>query len=283
MAQKTHTVKTGPHPRPHVSPSPLLQRQPPVTSFSCYLLALFQIHREHVYTQNVLSMNTLLHWSYCSPYFSPYTGSCLRTDHAVPPTAHLQAAPLGLIHHLGALLQNAAVQIPEVGHVGLHDVQHFRLILSNHHPKVTWLKQIQNQFRTATPDSALWTAGPKRPVNQSPAVTLPQFNLAGSRAPNTGFFTFRTWTGHPRQAGTCLGENRASQITEPVSQLKYTEVQKEVTLRVNMHLFFRRRSFSIINFHLVNKTPPVTNQRRELCVSRPWCCSLSLALPAAFV
>lgn len=86
-----------------------------------------------------------------------------------------------------------------------------------------------------------------------------------------------------RNAGTCLGENRASQITKPVSQLKYTEVQKEVTLRVNMHLFFQRRSFSIINFHLVNKTPPVTNQRRELCVSRPWCCSLSLALPAVLV
>lgn len=71
MAQKTHMVKAGPHPRPHVSPSPLLQRQPPVTSFLCYLLALFQIHREHVYTQNALSMNTSLHWSYCSPYFPP--------------------------------------------------------------------------------------------------------------------------------------------------------------------------------------------------------------------
>ena len=50
-----------------------------------------------------------------------------------------------------------------------------------------------------------------------------------------------------------------------------------------MHLFFWCRSFSVINFHLVNKAPPVTNQRRELCVSRPWCCSLSLALPAVFV
>ena len=77
-----------------------------------------------------------------------------------PPTAHLQAALLGLIHHLGALLQNAAVHLPEEGHVGLHDIQHFCLILSNHHPKVTWLKQAQNQFSTATSESALWTAGP---------------------------------------------------------------------------------------------------------------------------
>lgn len=28
------------------------------------------------------------------------------------------------------------------------DIQHFCLILSNHHPKVTWLKQAQNQFCT---------------------------------------------------------------------------------------------------------------------------------------
>ena len=171
MAQKTHTLKTGPNPRPHVSPSPLLQRQPPVTSFLCYLLALFQIHREHVYTQNVLSMNTLLHWPYCSPYFSPSTGSCLRTGHAVPATAHLQAALLGLVHHLGALLQNASVQLPEVGHVGLHDIRHFCLLLSNHHPKVTWLKQRQNQFCTVTSDSALWTAGPQMTCEPKPSPT----------------------------------------------------------------------------------------------------------------
>ena len=159
--QKSYTRWRPAPARPHASPGPFSRDSLlPVTRFLCDLLALFQTHREHIYMQNILSMNTLLHWSYCSPDFSPKQAPASGRTRDVPPTAHLQAALLGLIHHLGALLQNAAVQLPEVGHVGLHDIQHFCLILSNHHPKVTWLKQAQNQFCTQL-QSALWTAGPQ--------------------------------------------------------------------------------------------------------------------------
>ena len=140
MAKKVHTVKTGPHPS-HVSPWPfsggsLLS----VTSFLCDLLALFQTHREQVYTQNALSVNSYHTGHTAHSTFPLKRAPASGRTRDVPLTAHLQAALLGLIHHLGALLQNAAVQLPEVGHVGLHDIQHLCLILSNHHPKVTWLK-----------------------------------------------------------------------------------------------------------------------------------------------
>ena len=168
MAKKVHTVKTGPHPA-HVSPWPFSRGSLlSVTSFLCHLLALFQTHREHVYTQNALSVNSYYTGHTAHPTFPLKQAPASGRTRDVPPAAHLQAALLGLIHHLGALLQNAAVQLPEVGHVGLHDIQHFSLILSNHHPKVTWLKQAQNQFRTATSESALWTAGPQMTCEPKP-------------------------------------------------------------------------------------------------------------------
>lgn len=126
-----------------------------------------------------------------------------RTRH-VPPTAHLQAALLGYTPP-GALLQNTAVQLPEVGHVGLHDIQHFCLILSNHHPKVTWLKQAQNQFAHATSESALWTAGPQVTCEpQPPADTAPGQPGRVSLFETLAFHLQDANTA-PRNAGTCLG------------------------------------------------------------------------------
>ena len=50
-------------------------------------------------------------------------------------------------------------------------------------------------------------------------------------------------TSHSRVSGSRLSDHTI--MTKPFSQLKYTTVKKAVTLRVNMHLFFQCRSFSI--------------------------------------
>ena len=219
--QKSYTQWRPAPARPHASPGPFSRDSLlSVTRFLCDLLALFQTHREHIYTQNILSMNTLLHWSYCSPDFSPKQAPASGRTRDVPPTAHLQAALLGLIHHLGALLQNAAVQLPEVGHVGLHDIQHFCLILSNHHPKVTWLKQAQNQFCTQLKSLPCGLRAPKWPVNRSPPADTAPGQPGRVSHSKHWLFHLQDANTASRNAGTCLGGNRASQTTKPFSQLK---------------------------------------------------------------
>lgn len=107
-------------------------------------------------------MNVLLHWSYCSADFSPKRAPASGRTRHVPPTAHLQAALLGLIHHLGALLQNAAVQLPEVGRVGLHDRYSTLLPYPLQPPSESHLvKTSTKPVLHATSESALWTAGPQ--------------------------------------------------------------------------------------------------------------------------
>lgn len=208
-----------------------------VTSFLCDLLALFQAQRTHL-QRNIRSMNMLLHWSHAHAQltFPLRTGSCLGRTRHVPPTAHLQAALLGLIHHLGALLQNAAVQLPEVGHVGLHDIPTLLPYPLQPPSESHLVKTSTKPVLHATSESALWTAGPKWPVRpQPPADTAPGQPGRVSHS--------KHWLFHLQDANTTwecrhlFGGNRASQTTKPFSQLKYTEVQKEVTLTVNMHLF----------------------------------------------